>query len=135
MHQRIVGSLSEEHVLALVARLFEFLADKKSAQRLAFGAFFPSSELHTIAQRLMVAHQLVVGHSYRGVRAQTGASFQTIARMDRWLRAMNPHYRKTFPLRHRRSMDPKKYSPAPEYGRIPFSMKQYFRDIFGADIL
>lgn len=135
MHRRIVGSLSEKQVLTLAARLFELLADKKSAQRFAFGTFFPSSELHTIAQRLIVAHQLTIGHSYRGVRAHTGASFQTITRMDRWLRAMNPHYRKTFPLRHRRSMNPKKPVPAPEYGRIPFSMKQYFRDIFGADIL
>lgn len=107
-------------------------ARQNRIRHLLEGVFTPS-ERAVLAQRLRIARFLAAGHSYRGIRDRTGAALQTISTVDRWLKRENPHYRRIFPIRHRRRIiRPNTFSDRERL--LPWSIKDFYRSIAGRSL-
>ncbi len=104
---------------------------EKRLKNMLKGILSPS-ERDQLAQRVFVARLLVAGWSYRKIRAWTGASPNTIASVDRWLKRENPRYRPLLPLRHRGGTTPKRRGFSDTDRPFPGSIKNFYRSLTGA---
>lgn len=86
-----------------------------------------------LAQRLRIAQLLVAGYSYRGIEDATRASSKTIAAVDRWLRQGNRHYRRLYPLRHKRRYRHRGRPADAPRPIFPFNYRGQVAALFGLD--
>lgn len=87
------------------------------------------AERTMLAQRVFVARLLVAGWSYRKIRDWTGASPNTVATVDRWLKRENPRYRRLLTLQHRPRRTPTGASDTLQ--ALPGSIKDLYRSLTG----
>lgn len=132
---RMRGSRQKKSVSGKFARIV--LADalreaarKGTLNRLLEG-LLTTDERDVLAQRVFVARLLRAGWSYRKIRAWTGASPNTIATVDRWLKHKNPHYRRQVPLPQRRERRDRAGGFSDTFHPLPGSMKDLYRSLTG----
>lgn len=121
--------LDADVALTLLDESLRAAARRRQSRRFLAGLLTPS-EQQMMAQRLWVAMRLIAGQSYRGIRDQTGASLQTIVKVDRWLRRENPRYRRLFPIRHRRHIQSRR-GFSDTFQPLPGSIKDLYRSLTG----
>lgn len=93
-----------------------------------------AGERETLAQRLFVGRLLAAGWSYRKIRAWTGASPNTVAAVDRWLKQENPRYRRLLTLRHRRDAKPQRQGFSDTFRPLPGSIKNLYQSLTGTSL-
>lgn len=123
--------LDAPRALTLIERTLRAASSGKNLRNFLEGLLTPS-ERDMLAQRLRVAWLLQAGHSFRLIRYETGASFRTIVKIDRWLRKENPQYRRLFPIRTRnRTSSSRSLRTARP---LPGSIKHFTRSLLGTDV-
>lgn len=132
------GNRQTKHVTGTLARLVLEDAINDAARRGKLASLLESlltaGDRETLAQRVFVGRLLRAGWSYRKIRAWTGASPNTVAAVDRWLKRENPHYRRPIPLLQRKEKTPKR-SGFPDAARpLPGSIKDLYRSLTGTSL-
>lgn len=133
MRTRLAQSkLDTPRALALVeTALVEAMRGRKLRSLLE--SLMPKRYIGELAQYLRVAMLLRAGLSYRGIEDATSTSAKTIAAVDRWLRRENPHYRRLYPIRHkRRHRDAGRFSDVAQ-SVWPFNYAGQVKTLFGMD--
>lgn len=133
MRERIAKPrLDARRALVFLTACIEQAAQRGALRQLLEGLLSPRHR-DELAQRLRVAQLLVAGYSYRGIEDTTSVSSKTIAVVDRWLRWENPHYRRRYPIRHkRRYHHPGRFLDAP-LPISPLNTRALVNALFGMD--
>lgn len=95
-----ISAEADGRAVALLADLFGRRRELE-ALRALLHQFFTKAERAALVRRLEVAVRLAGGQSYRMIQDALRVSPNLIRRVDRWLSAERPGYRRLISLRHR----------------------------------
>lgn len=95
-----ISGAEDARALALLTN-FVSKRTKRDELRSFLKHFFTKSERALLVRRLEVAARLTAGQSYRMIQDALRVSPNLIRRVDQWLSAERPGYRRLISLRHR----------------------------------